>query len=105
MELRQLEINNDTIVLSINGDMDAAGCQNIQSTIDDVISKPHSHIDVDMENVAFLDSSGIGALVYLYKRLTEKQHSMQIKNARGQPLSLLKLLRIENAIPVNEHSD
>ncbi|CEO39473.1 anti-sigma factor antagonist [Photobacterium kishitanii] len=102
MELRQLEINDDTIVLSINGDMDAAGCQNIQSTIDDVISKPHPHIDVDMENVAFLDSSGIGALVYLYKRLTEKQHSMRIKNAHGQPLSLLKLLRIENAIPVNE---
>ncbi|PSU27207.1 anti-sigma factor antagonist [Photobacterium phosphoreum] len=105
MELRQLEINNDTIVLSINGDMDAAGCQNIQSTIDDVISKPHSHIDVDMENVAFLDSSGIGALVYLYKRLTEKQHSMQIKNAHGQPLSLLKLLRIENAIPVNKNHE
>ncbi len=43
--------------VSISGDMDAAGCQNIQSTIDDVVSKPHPHIDVDMENVAFLDSS------------------------------------------------
>ncbi|MUK26931.1 STAS domain-containing protein [Aliivibrio fischeri] len=102
MELHQFESNTDILVLSVQGDMDAIGCRDIQPSIDSVIEQEHHQIQIDLSHVAFLDSSGIGAIVYLYKRLIEKDRTMQIKNAHGQPLELLKLLRIENAIPVNK---
>lgn len=101
MELHQFESDTNTLVLSVQGDMDAVGCRDIQPTIDEVIEQEHSQVHIDLAQVAFLDSSGIGAIVYLYKRLIEKERTMQIQNAHGQPLELLKLLRIENAIPVN----
>ncbi len=101
MELHQFESETGTLVLSINGDMDAIGCRDIQPTIDQVLQQEHQQVQIDLAQVAFLDSSGIGAIVYLYKRLIEKERTMEIKNAHGQPLELIKLLRIENAIPVN----
>ncbi|WP_122032213.1 STAS domain-containing protein [Aliivibrio sp. EL58] len=101
MELHQFESNAETLILSVQGDMDAIGCRDIQPAIDEVLQQEHHQVQIDLAQVAFLDSSGIGAIVYLYKRLIEKERTMQIQNAHGQPLELLKLLRIENAIPVN----
>lgn len=41
----------------------------MQSHIDEVISQDtYQEIEIDFSNVQFLDSSGVGALVYLYTR-------------------------------------
>lgn len=71
MELHQFESNEDILVLSVQGDMDAIGCRDIQPSIDSVIEQEHHQVQIDLSHVAFLDSSGIGAIVYLYKRLIE----------------------------------
>lgn len=105
MELRKIEANNIQLILHIEGNLDADGCRYVQSHIDEVISQDtHQEIEIDFSNVQFLDSSGVGALVYLYKRLVERERNMRIENVRGQPLEIMNLLRIGNAIPVNSRS-
>ncbi|MCG9640451.1 STAS domain-containing protein [Vibrio sp. Isolate34] len=102
MELRKIELNTTTLTLSIFGDLDAAGSRHAQTDIDDVISNyGHKEIEVDFRKVQFLDSSGIGAIVYMFKRLTERERNMRLENVSGQPLEIMNLLRIGHAIPVN----
>lgn len=102
MELKKTETSHTQLTLEIYGDLDAKGCREAQSQIDDVIhSDNHPEVEVNLENVQFLDSSGIGAIVYLYKRLVERNRSMRIENVAGQPLEIMCLLRIDHAIPVN----
>ncbi|MEZ9706599.1 STAS domain-containing protein, partial [Vibrio breoganii] len=74
MELRKIDLNTTTLTLSIFGDLDAAGSRDAQTDIDDVISNDgHPEIEVDFSQVEFLDSSGVGAIVYMFKRLTERE--------------------------------
>ncbi|ELP5729484.1 STAS domain-containing protein [Vibrio vulnificus] len=102
MELCTLDINQHTLTLSITGNFDAHGSRQAQMHIDNLINNDdHNDIEVDLAGVEFLDSSGIGAIVYLYKRLIERDRSMRIENVRGQPLEIISLLRINHAIPVN----
>ena len=102
MELRKIDLNTTTLTLSIFGDLDAAGSRHAQTDIDDVISNyGHKEIEVDFREVQFLDSSGIGAIVYMFKRLTERERNMRLENVSGQPLEIMNLLRIGHAIPVN----
>ncbi|GAB2660091.1 STAS domain-containing protein [Vibrio panuliri] len=104
MELHKIETNGETLTLIINGDLDADGSRSAQPQIDDVITnRSHNDVKVDFRNVQFLDPSGVGALVYLYKRLVEKQRNMRIEHVSGQPLEIISLLRIDKAIPVNSH--
>ncbi|SON53131.1 STAS domain-containing protein [Vibrio tapetis] len=105
MELTTIETNQNVLTLSLEGDFDATGARAAQPHIDSIISTDeHSEIEIDFNNVKFLDSSGVGAMVYLYKRLVEHNRSMRIENAKGQPLEIIKLLRIGHAIPVNSKS-
>ncbi|YCO05180.1 STAS domain-containing protein [Vibrio sp. VNB-15] len=102
MELRKLEIDKHTLAIELFGDLDAKGCRQAQHHIDEIIhSDDHKEVEINLKHVQFLDSSGIGAIVYLYKRLVERERSMIIENVSGQPLEIMSLLRINHAIPVN----
>lgn len=105
MEMQRSEQSPQLLTLSVLGDMDAMGCKSLQPQIDKVIFEDtHKEVEIDLSQVSFLDSSGVGAIVYLYKRLIEKKRVMRIENAHGQPLELITLLRISNAIPVNNNN-
>ncbi len=102
MELRKQETAPNTLMIEFFGDLDAKGCRQAQHQIDEVIhSDDHKEVEINLQHVQFLDSSGIGAIVYLYKRLVERERSMCIENVSGQPLEIMSLLRINHAIPVN----
>lgn len=102
MELRKVEANDTILTLLISGDFDASGSKEALPHIDQVLSEDgHKEIEVDFKHVSFLDSSGVGAIVYFYKRLIERDRAMRLENVRGQPLEIIKLLRIGKAIPIN----
>ncbi|EKO3375879.1 STAS domain-containing protein [Vibrio fluvialis] len=102
MGLHTNSFNDTTLTLLFSGNLDADGSQKALPLLDKVISNPEfCEIEVDLANVTFLDSSGIGAIVYLYKRLVANNRRMRIENVSGQPLEIFTLLRIEHAIPVN----
>ena len=102
MELRKIEASEQTLTLLISGDFDASGSKEALPHIDQVIAEDiHKEIEIDFKHVSFLDSCGVGAIVYFYKRLTERERAMRIENAHGQPLEIINLLRINQAIPTN----
>jgi len=49
---------------------------------------------LDFSKVGFIDSSGLGALVFLHKRLVSKGHKLKIVGLKGQPLQLLTNLHL-----------
>ncbi|MDC5707390.1 STAS domain-containing protein [Vibrio europaeus] len=105
MELRKIETNDTIVTWVINGNLDADGSRHAQPHIDEILAENSSReIEIDFSQVQFLDSSGVGAIVYLYKRLVERQRNMRIENVSGQPLEIMNLLRINQAIPVNSHT-
>ena len=89
--------------IRIQGDMDAYGV--LESGLNNVLERLcdawEGEVELDFTEVLFMDSSGIGAIVYLYKRLTAAGRKMQIVGASGQPLELLKTLRIDRSIAVS----
>ena len=52
---------------------------------------------LDLSRVTYVDSSGVGALVTLHKRLIARGHRLKISGLRGQPLQLFVNLKL---IPV-----
>ncbi|GAM59048.1 anti anti-sigma regulatory factor sypA [Vibrio ishigakensis] len=105
MELRKFETSHNCLTLSVIGDFDASNSKTMQQCIDDLLANDnHPQIEMDLNQVEFLDTSGIGAIVYLYKRLVESNRDMCIQNAHGQPLKMMELLRIGQAIPVNKEA-
>jgi len=90
---------NEDQVISLSGDFDVTSVGSVRPLFEDLAVNGNDVI-VDLSDVRFIDSSGIGALVFLYKRLVAQQHAMVLIGVQGQPKELLDILKITQTIQV-----
>jgi len=90
------ELNNDFII-KLHGDFDADSVNRMKADIESY-SKLSTHIIFDLEQVEFIDSSGIGAIVFLYKRMAAKGFSVSVAGLTEQPLALFQMLFLDKTI-------
>jgi anti-sigma B factor antagonist len=69
-------------------DMDAHGMGNLRSSLE-TLATAGGDVLLDLDDVRFIDSSGVGGIVFLFKRLTSARKTLMLKNVSGQPLRLL----------------
>ena len=81
--------------LEIDGALDALTVPDIRPVLDALVNDGVRHVTVDIEKVSLIDSSGVGAIVSLFKRLKAEGGEMVLVGARDQPLAVLKLLRLD----------
>ena len=96
-------INNDYII-TLSGSFDADTVKILKNDIE-AYSKLNTNIIFDLEQVPFIDSSGIGAIVFLYKRMTAKGFTVSVAGLSQQPLELFQLLFLDKTINCYQNID
>lgn len=81
--------------LVFHGALDALTVRDIAAVIDAVVADGPRRVTVDLENLSLIDSSGIGVIVSLFKRVKAKGGDVVVVGAREQPLAVLKLLKLD----------
>lgn len=71
MELSSTERNGDIIVSVAEARIDAAVAVNFKDSMRNFCSGPHPRVILDLGNVEFVDSSGLGAIVAILKEIGE----------------------------------
>jgi anti-anti-sigma factor len=79
--------------LHIEGDMDASAMADMKELFE-AIAKSQEDVRLDMRNVEFIDSSGTGGVVFLFKRLRMAARKLEIANLGGQPRKLFMQLNL-----------
>ena len=63
------------------------------------------HLVVDLAKLKLIDSSGVGAIVCLLKRVRVQNGDVKISNLGGQPYEIFKLLRLDRAFDIHDSVD
>ncbi len=101
MKFQQKIADCGDLIIELNGEFDALGCSEIRQVFKEVATQLSPMVVfLDLSAVSFLDSSGVGSMVFLFKCLREAGRSLVISGVHGQPRELLELLRIHKAIPI-----
>ena len=77
----------------IKGDLDASYVARMRSEMED-LANSNGNVIMDLTNAEFVDSSGLGILVFLHKRLTAAGRKLKVVGLRGQPLLLFTNLHL-----------
>lgn len=81
--------------LAIDGALDALTVRDLRPIIDAVVADKPQRVTVDIGNLELIDSSGVGAIVSLFKRVKATGGNVVVVGAREQPLAVLKLLKLD----------
>lgn len=82
-------------VLRIAGHLDATTAPELMPAIDGIVEDARGEVVVDLAELDLIDSSGVAAIVSLYKRVRELGGRVRVAGARDQPLSIFRLLRMD----------
>ena len=81
--------------LQIHGALDALSAPEVRPIFDKVVADKRRRVTLDLQNVTMIDSSGVGAIVSLFKRVKADGGNLVVVNAHDQPLAVLKLLKLD----------
>lgn len=96
-----LEHVDRLLIVKIDGDIDHHTCEEIRSKIDKEISlKNPKSILFDMEDVGFMDSSGIGVLIGRYKLININGGKAGMSNVKPPIKRLCEICGLQKIIQI-----
>jgi anti-sigma B factor antagonist len=81
--------------LVIRGSLDINSAPALADEIDKIVGSKPAKVEADLSGLDLIDSSGVAALVKLYKGVRGVGGTVLITGARDQPLAIFKLLRMD----------
>ncbi len=94
------EAKTKTFVLE--GELDVHNVKNLKSAVSESLENEEgwSYI-LDLGNVSYLDSSGLGMLVYIKKEITHEEGNLKIINVQSQVFNVFKLTRLDEFFDIS----
>jgi anti-sigma B factor antagonist len=81
--------------VTIRGSLDINSAPVLALEIDAIVAAKAARVVVDLAPLDLIDSSGVAALVKLYKGTRSHGGTLVIVGAHDQPLAIFKLLRMD----------
>ncbi len=97
---------NNVAVVTLQGALTLGTSLKIaDSQIQGAIADGVTRLVLDLEGVNYIDSAGLGLIVYAYGILNDKQGVLRICGATSQVQSLLHITKTDTFLAVDEHRD
>lgn len=87
-------------VLEVHGEADLYSAPALQDTLSTLIDAGGTAVVVDLTDVAFLDSTGLGVLVSARTRATERGQTLPVICEDGRILKLFRITGLESVFEI-----
>jgi anti-sigma B factor antagonist len=104
VDFARVEQNGATI-LTIRGKLVIENSASLKSEVADLEAAGVTKVLIDLRELIYLDSSGVGALMSLFKRLGVGRNRIYFAGAKDQPAYLLKVVRFEKTLALYDTID
>jgi anti-sigma B factor antagonist len=94
-----------TTTLWVRGELDALSSPELRPVVDELVRSGRNDIIVDLSGLGRIDSSGVGVLVSLYKRIRAQQGEVRFMGVTSQPLVVFRLLRLDVVFNLGSESE
>ena len=103
MNLTEEKLNGVNVLFVKNERIDAHNSSELKDYILHMIEQGKVNIVVQLEQVRFVDSSGLGALLSGFKHAEAKSGKLSLSNLQTQVLSMFELTRLNRVFEI--HTD
>ena len=89
-------------IISARGEVDLSTADTLRAEIDDALGAGHRRVVVDLTDVEFIDSAGLGALASSHKKAEDAGIGFAVVTARQailRPLEITKLINVLTVLP------
>jgi anti-sigma B factor antagonist len=92
----------DRTVVSVGGEIDVYTAPKLREQLVDLVNAGQYHLVVDMEDVEFLDSTGLGVLVGGLKRVRAHEGSLRLVCTQERILKIFRITGLTKVFPIHD---
>lgn len=96
---------NDRTVVEVAGEVDVYTAPKLREVFIDLVAQGTYHIVVDMEQVEFLDSTGLGVLVGGLKRVRAHDGTLRLVCTQDRILKIFRVTGLTKVFPLHKTVD
>ena len=99
MELK-IRKNGDIYIIDVNGEMDLYNSYKFKELVMKMLEKNVKFFVINLEQVDYIDSSGIGALIYICSTIKKMNLTLSITNVHGSVKKVIELTKLMGYFPI-----
>jgi anti-sigma B factor antagonist len=99
MKYKRIDDGEETI-LEIHGTLDALSAPELRPVVDALVAERKRSIKLDLSSLRLIDSSGVGLIVSLFRRIHPDGGRLEIVGLSEQPRAIFRLLRLDRVFSV-----
>ena len=99
MELK-IRKNGEVYIIDVNGEMDLYNSYKLKELVTKMLEKNVKSFIINLGQVDYIDSSGIGALIYICSTLKKMNLKLAISNVHGSVKKVIELTKLTGYFPI-----
>jgi anti-sigma B factor antagonist len=99
MELK-IRKSKEVYIIDIQGELDLYNSYKLKELLMKMLEKKIERFIINMEDVEYIDSSGIGALIYISSTLKKMNLKLAITNIHGSVKKVIELTKLMGYFPI-----
>jgi anti-sigma B factor antagonist len=101
----QVESRGDCRIVHIKGKITFEYCPVLQSRLDSVVDAGVHEVVIDFKEVPFIDSSGVGEVLRLFKRMKDSSGELVLANPNQKLRDLFSMYRFDQFMKIRQEPD
>ncbi len=93
---------SDRFVITVSGEVDLASSPDLDTSIIAAIASGAASVVIDLTNVSFMDSSGLGVIVRGLKRCREADKDLDLVITNERVLKVFGITGLDQVIPIHD---
>jgi len=100
MELK-LRKHKETYIIDVIGEMDLYNAYKLKEIVIKMLEKGIKRFIVNLDQVGYIDSSGIGALIFICSTIKKRNYRFIIANIHGSVKKVIELTKLIGYFPIS----
>lgn len=101
----QVDDRGTCVVLAVTGELDVATAPQLRQEAVRLSAAGRNHLVVDLSGVDFLDSTGLGVIVGVVKRVRTHGGELAVAGAEDHVMKVFEITRISDVVPMFAAAD
>ena len=103
MELNfEIKKAQNSLLVLLKGDLDAHTCNSLKEKVEEMLKDEVVDIYIDAKELDYIDSTGLGTIIGIYKILKEDDKQIYMENSKPNVRKMFKITDLDQIISIKE---
>lgn len=99
------DLRPDLVLITLTGAVDASSAAEVKATLEPFTARTGVIVVLDMADLAFIDSAGLGTLIGAQRRLRELKSELRLTRVPSHVEKILHITALDQALPIHSVED